>query len=96
MVSSPTPREAAKEAGLSTHQPRIAIRVANIRRGLVALVESEKPPTITELAEHGKKLQALQFVGQSRGNDSPKVAKLLGVATFGKFGNLRGHAGEWA
>jgi hypothetical protein len=47
-------KEAAKEAGLSERESKTAIRVANVPTPkFEAQVESEKPPTITKLAEQG-------------------------------------------
>ena len=46
--------EAAREAGLSEHQQKQALRLANIpEHEIEDLIESFDPPTITELAEHG-------------------------------------------
>lgn len=46
---------AATQAGLSERQKVTALRVANVpTREFDALVESEKPPTVTKLAEQGK------------------------------------------
>ena len=50
-----TRTEAATQAGLSERQKVTALRVANVpTREFDALVESEKPPTVTKLAEQGK------------------------------------------
>ena len=47
---------AAASAGLSTHQAKQAIRVANVPSAdFERQVESPKPPTVTALAEQGKK-----------------------------------------
>lgn len=49
-------KAAANGAGLSSHQLKQAIRVANVpREDFERQVESEKPPTVTGLAEQGKK-----------------------------------------
>src|SRR5207253_10471608 len=46
---------AANGAGLSPHQLKQAIRVANVpREDFERQVESESPPTVTALAEQGK------------------------------------------
>jgi hypothetical protein len=48
-------REAARQAGLSEHQQLQAVRVANVpQEKFNAAVESEKPPTVTAIAEMGK------------------------------------------
>ena len=45
-------RQAAKEAGLSENQQVTAVRVNNVPRAqFEALVESDKPPSITTLAQ---------------------------------------------
>lgn len=49
-------KEAASEAGLSRDQARNALRVANVpKEDFDEAVESEKPPTVTELAKRGTK-----------------------------------------
>jgi hypothetical protein len=53
---SVTRTQAAEEAGLSEWQRKTAIRVANVPDGeFENAVESSAPPTITQLAERGKK-----------------------------------------
>ncbi|MDC7742834.1 hypothetical protein [Rhizobium binxianense] len=53
----PTRTDAARQAGMSERQQVTAIRVANIPiEEFERQVESEKPPTITQLAEQGKKI----------------------------------------
>lgn len=52
----PTRTEVAEQAGLSEHQRKTAIRVANVRPDdFERQIESETPPTVTALAEQGKK-----------------------------------------
>jgi hypothetical protein len=52
---SPSRREAAEQAGLSKDQQVTAVRVANVSaEQFEAAVESDKPPTVTALAEMGK------------------------------------------
>lgn len=47
--------EAAKQAGMSERQKVTALRVANVPQAdFEEAVESEKPPTVTQLAEQGK------------------------------------------
>jgi len=51
-----TQKEAAQQAGMSERQQITAVRIANVPNDLFdTLVESDTPPTITELAELGKK-----------------------------------------
>lgn len=48
--------EAAEEAGISPHQAKQAIRVANVpEEEFDTQIESDNPPTITKLADQGKK-----------------------------------------
>jgi hypothetical protein len=52
----PSRKQAAEEAGLSEHQRKTALRVATIPEPeFDAAVEAADPPTITRLAEQGKK-----------------------------------------
>lgn len=54
--SAITQRQAAANAGLSEHQQLQAVRVANVPADdFENQVESQNPPTITKLAEQGKK-----------------------------------------
>lgn len=49
-------REAARNAGLSEYQQKTAVRVAAVPdEAFDALVESETPPTVTKLADMGRK-----------------------------------------
>lgn len=49
-------KQAAEDAGMSDHQRKSAIRVANVPApDFERQVESDTPPTITKLAEQGKK-----------------------------------------
>ena len=51
-----TQNEAAREAGMSKHQQVTAVRVASVpAEEFERQVESDNPPTITALAEQGKK-----------------------------------------
>ncbi len=53
--------QAAKDAGLSRDQKVQALRLANIPKDeFEGLIESDNPPTITQLAERGKKVDMLQ------------------------------------
>lgn len=54
--SSFTRTDAARDAGMSAHQQAQAVRVANIPEDeFTKQVESSNPPTVTKLAEQGKK-----------------------------------------
>lgn len=49
-------KQAANEAGMSDHQRKSALRVANVPdEEFERQVESDNPPTVTKLAEQGKK-----------------------------------------
>lgn len=53
---SPSRKQAAHDAGLSDHQRKQAVRVANVPEAeFEAAVESDNPPTVTKLAEMAKK-----------------------------------------
>lgn len=53
---APTRLDVAKEAGMSRDQMHTAIRVANVPQAdFDRQVESDNPPTVTKLAEQGKK-----------------------------------------
>lgn len=53
---APTRREAAEAAGISEHQQKTAVRVANVPAATFEReVESPAPPTVTKLADMGKK-----------------------------------------
>jgi hypothetical protein len=55
-----TQREAARDAGISERQQITAVRVANVpEQEFEAAVESEKPPTISQLAQMGIKPRPL-------------------------------------
>ncbi len=55
-----TQAQAAENAGISEHQRKQAVRVANVPADkFEAAVESPKPPTVTALAEMGKQIRAV-------------------------------------
>lgn len=55
-----TQTEAARAAGISERQQVTAVRVSNIpTEQFEALVESDKPPTVTALAEMGKQTRSV-------------------------------------
>ncbi len=66
--------KAAEDAGLSQRQKETAVRVANVPdEDFEAAVESDNPPTVTELAEQGKKTQLVDLVrGTCRGWMAPR------------------------
>jgi hypothetical protein len=57
-----TRESAATEAGLSEHQRKTALRVVNVPKDeRDELIESENPPTVTQLAELGLRLPRHRF-----------------------------------
>ncbi len=58
----PTRSGVAEKAGLSSHQAKQALRVASVpEESFERQVESDQPPTITELAEQGKTPRQREF-----------------------------------
>lgn len=56
VISAPTQRQAAEGAGISERQRVTAVRVANVPADTFEQhVESEAPPTVTKLADMGRK-----------------------------------------
>lgn len=78
-------REAAASAGLSEHQQLQAVRVANVPEPeFNAAVESDEPPTITKLAEQGKK--KLVDLGDSSPTDFAMATRALAqLKRFAEF-----------
>lgn len=77
-------KKAAANAGLSQRQKETAVRVGNVpKQQFEALVESDDPPTVTQLAEIGKKSRPKPWVDIG-GRDPKDVA----ISTDGQ-GRLR-------
>lgn len=75
-------RDAAADAGLSKRQQTTAVRIANVpSQSFEAQVESDNPPTVTKLAEQGKKSRSID---QLRTRDP----KSISAATWAQ-GELR-------
>ncbi len=69
-TGTPSRRAAAEAAGMSKRQQVTATRVANIPAAkFEAAIESENPPSITTLAEAGKKAQAALGFDYLEGRD---------------------------
>lgn len=70
-----TQREAAAEAGISEHQQLQATQVARVPQAeFDKQVESEKPPTVTKLAEQGRKERPKPVVvDHTEGRDQRQV-----------------------
>jgi hypothetical protein len=80
--------EAGAAARMSAHQVKTAVRVARIPADeFEAAVESDDPPTVTKLAEMGKKVRPVKIIDHTEGRD-PKEFNLAIHA----FGDLRRHA----
>jgi hypothetical protein len=80
-----TQRNAAREAGLSPHQQVQAVRVANVPDATFeAQVESDTPPTVTALAELGKR--RLVELGDATPDDFKLATAALGaLRRFAEF-----------
>lgn len=84
-VKKLTPREAGQKAGLSERQQTTALRVANVPEDeFTEAVESDEPPTVTQLAEQGKK--KLVDIGDSRPVDFAMATRALAqLKRFAEF-----------
>jgi hypothetical protein len=68
----------AKNAGLSEHQRKTALRVANVPKGeRDALIESDNPLTVTQLAERGKEKKPLLDLGTIKPQDFSRATHIL-------------------
>lgn len=66
-------REAAEQAGLSRDQQVTAVRIANVpAEEFEAAIESDKPPTVTALAEAGRKAREAVGFDYLQGRDPRK------------------------
>lgn len=80
-----TRESAATDAGLSEHQRKTALRVANVPEPeFNEAVESDSPPTVTQLAEQGKK--KLVDIGDSSPTDFAMATRALAqLKRFAEF-----------
>lgn len=75
-----TQRQVAADAGMSERQQVTAVRVANVPQPQFDLqVESDTPPTVTALAEQGKRPAPIVVI------ETPAIPKLPGFADAGHF-----------
>lgn len=75
-----TREQAARDAGLSERQRKTALRVANVPTSLRdELIESEDPPTITELAELGKQSKNIVDLGHIHPSDYVAATRTQGL-----------------
>jgi hypothetical protein len=78
-----TRTRAAEDAGLSEHQRKTALRIANIPRDeFEAAVESVAPPTITALAERGTTSRSIDLGQAERVRLAMAHSSLAAFATF--------------
>jgi hypothetical protein len=74
-----TQKEVAKSAGISEHQAKQAVRVANVpEEKFEAAIEAPKPATVTALAETGKRVRTVRTEGFKR------VSHLIGTVKRGQ------------
>lgn len=87
LSSPPTRKEAAREAGLSERQQKTALRVASVpREEFEEAVEAPRPPTVTQLAERGKKQAPItDLKGRSPHDFKACTAALGHVRDFYEF-----------
>lgn len=77
--------EAARAAGISEHQHKTAIRVANVPSDLFeAAVDSDEPPTVTTLADMGKKQSDRPIQTSTR----PAIVLMGFVRRLSEFGQV--------
>lgn len=82
-----TRSSAAHDAGMSKRQKDTALRIATIpKQDFERQVESERPPTVTKLAEQGKK--TLLDIGKSKPHDFALATQAL--ATLRRFAEFCG------
>lgn len=80
-----TRKFAAADAGMSEHQRKTALRVANVPESeFNEAIESDSPPTVTQLAEQGKK--KLVDIGDSKPADFAMATRALAqLKRFAEF-----------
>jgi hypothetical protein len=90
-IFRPTPisqREAAAAAGMSERQQVTAVRVANVpAERFEAAIESDNPPTVTQLAEAGKRAREALGFDYLKGRDPG--AFNAAIHTLGAMRDLR-------
>lgn len=79
-LSAPTRKEAAQSAGLSEYQAKSAVRVANVpSETFESEVESSAPPTVTKLADMGRKPRKIIDHGDRDPADFNKAMHFKGM-----------------
>ena len=92
--SAPTRTQAATQAGLSKDQAVNAIRVANVpKEDFEKQVESEEPPTVSNLAEQGTKKRKVVPIYEEQG--MTKKAFQAGMHFRGHLSNLAEYTSEF-
>jgi len=72
--------EAAKDAGLSDDQRKTVLRVANVPEAeFEKAVESDNPPTVTDLAEQGTVKKPLVDLGGRTPEEFAEATRLIGL-----------------
>lgn len=81
-------KQAATDAGLSEYQRKTAVRVANVPESdFEQQVESDAPPTVTNLAKQGTKPR---FLDNPNGKNYARVAQTMGMfRQLNEFVNTR-------
>jgi hypothetical protein len=82
----PNRKAAATEAGLSEHQRKTALRIANIDESeFETAIETSDPPTVTELADRGKQARPkkpLIDLGERTPEEFEAATQLIGVIDY--------------
>ncbi len=79
-VPNKSQQDVAEEAGLSERQTKTAVRVANVPEDdFEEQVESDDPPTVTALAEQGKKTRPLVDLEGIPPQDFARATELQGL-----------------
>ncbi|MCH7717171.1 MAG: hypothetical protein IH876_13635, partial [Gemmatimonadetes bacterium] len=102
-TSAPTQRDMAEQAGLSKRQQVTAVRVANVpKEEFEAVVESDDPPSVTKLADMGRrehdiltspKPPGFQAATELQGTTAVLPARLSGGAAGGPSLVPQAHGG---
>jgi hypothetical protein len=79
-VPKVTRENAAEDAGLSERQRKTALRVANVPEAeFEQAIESDNPPTVTDLAEQGTGRKPLVDLGGRKPEEFAEATHLIGL-----------------
>lgn len=79
-------KQAARDAGLSENQQKTALRVASVpAKEFEKAVESDTPPTVTQLAEQGKKSKPKPLVDLGGRDPEEFAASTKGQGAIGRL-----------